>query len=192
MRTIFVNFSVQNIATTRAFWTELGFSFSAEYSDDHALCLILEENILAMLMTDARFGESINGEIADPHSSTEVLTCLTVPTYGGSFQDPDGHVCELMAQDPATPSGAPTGSPAVALPTARSGGATGTLVLRADSAQEQQRRDRCGAAAPGALLDHCPPDTACPQSDHHDRPRYLDEDQVHQRDPGRGSSKLDQ
>ena len=70
-----------------------------------------------MLMTDARFGESINGEIADPHSSTEVLTCLTVPTraevdatvakaiaaggkewrpvfeagpmYGGSFQDPD-------------------------------------------------------------------------------------------------------
>ena len=129
MRTIFINFSIQDVAATRAFWTELGFSFRAEYSDDHALCLIIEENIFAMLVTEPRFREFINGEIADPYSTTEVLTCLTVPTraevdatvakaiaaggkewkpafdagpmYGGSFQDPDGHVWELMAQDSA-------------------------------------------------------------------------------------------
>ena len=78
MRTIFVNLSIRDLPTTRAFWTELGFSFRSECSDDHALCLILEENIFAMLMTEARFGEFINGGIADPFSTTEVLTCLTV------------------------------------------------------------------------------------------------------------------
>lgn len=128
MRTVYINLPIRDIATTRAFWNELGFSFRPEYTDENALCLVIEENIFAMLVTEPLFREFINDEIADAQTTTEVLICLTArnradvdttvataiaaggkawkPTsaanamYAGSFQDPDGHVWELMAQDP--------------------------------------------------------------------------------------------
>ena len=128
MRMIFVNLPVKDLDATTAFSTELGFSFNADYTDDTAACLVLDDNIFSMLLTEAKFREFINGEIADP-STTEVLTCLSCadraevdtlvskaiaaggkpwkpsfevgPMYGGSFQDPDGHVWELMSMDMA-------------------------------------------------------------------------------------------
>ncbi|MCW2724146.1 MAG: hypothetical protein JWN35_1067 [Frankiales bacterium] len=127
MRMIFVNLPVKDLDASRAFWTELGFSFNLEYTDDTAACLVFDENIFAMLLTENRFRDFINGDIADPQT-TEVLTCLSVPSrqevddlvakavaaggkpwkpvleegpmYGGSFQDLDGHVWELMAMSP--------------------------------------------------------------------------------------------
>ena len=125
MRMIFVNLPVQDLEASKAFWRALGFDFNPEYSDDKAACLVIDDNIFAMLLTEPFFRTFINGEIADPFSTTEVLTCLSCetreevdalvakateaggkpwkptleegPMYGGSFQDPDGHVWELMA-----------------------------------------------------------------------------------------------
>ncbi len=125
MRMIFVNLPVKDLDATRTFWAALGFSFNEQFSDHTAACLVIDENIFAMLITEGRFRDFINGDIADAHTSTEVLTCLSCesreevdrllataldagakpwkPTtdtggmYGGSFQDPDGHVWELMA-----------------------------------------------------------------------------------------------
>ena len=124
MRMIFVNLPVKNIETSRDFFTALGFSFNPEYSDDRTLCMIVEENIFVMLLQEERFRDFINGDIADAKSSTEVLTCLSAGSreeidrmiatalasgcsgwkpvqdhgfmYAGSFQDPDGHVWELV------------------------------------------------------------------------------------------------
>lgn len=124
MRMIFVNLPVRNIETTKAFFTALGFNFNPEYSDEKTLCMIVEKNIFVMLLQEERFRDFINGDIADATRTTEVLTCLTADSredidkmiataltsggrewkpvqdhgfmYAGSFQDPDGHVWELV------------------------------------------------------------------------------------------------
>jgi predicted lactoylglutathione lyase len=84
--------------------------------------MVIADNIFAMLLTEARFRDFINGEIADP-SQTEVLTCLSAESreevdalvdkalaaggsawgklqdegfmYGRAFRDLDGHVWEV-------------------------------------------------------------------------------------------------
>ena len=138
MRMIFVNLPVSDVPATRAFWSELGFTFNEMFSSDDSLCVVLEENICAMLMTPTKFAGFVNGDIADAHSTTEVLLCLSCesrqevddllaraidaggkpwkpvmdagPMYGASFTDPDGHVWELMHMDlSALPDAAPAG-----------------------------------------------------------------------------------
>lgn len=124
MRMIFVNLPVKDLAASRAFFTELGFEFNPEFSDDKAACLVVDQNIFVMLVVEERFRDFINGSISDATTATEVLTCLSAdsraqvddlvakavaaggkpwkpavaegPMYGGSFQDLDGHVWELM------------------------------------------------------------------------------------------------
>ena len=127
MRMIFVNLPVKDVAASRAFFTSLGFSFNDVFSDERSACLVVEENICVMLLEHARFADFVNGDIADAHSTTEVLLCLSAssrdevddllakaldagakpwkpvvdmgPMYGASFQDLDGHVWELVHMD---------------------------------------------------------------------------------------------
>jgi predicted lactoylglutathione lyase len=129
MRMIIVNLPVKDLPRSREFFTALGFTFKAEFSDDCAACMVIEENIFAMLLTEQRFKEFINGEISDSTSTTEVITSLSAasraevdetiakavaaggkpwkptvehgPMYGGSFQDLDGHVWDLVYMGPA-------------------------------------------------------------------------------------------
>lgn len=124
MRMIFVNLPVKDLPASRRFFNALGFEFNPEYSDNNAACMIVDENIFVMLQVEERFREFINGEISDATKATEVLTALSAeskqqvdetiakalaaggkpwkptfelgPMYGGSFQDLDGHVWELM------------------------------------------------------------------------------------------------
>ena len=133
MRSIFVNLPVADVARSRSFFAALGFGFNETFSDDSNACLVVEENIYAMLMTPARFGDFVVGEIADAQKTTEVLLCLSAdsreevdrladtalahgggawkPTqdhgfmYGRSITDPDGHVWELMWMDAAAVGG---------------------------------------------------------------------------------------
>ncbi|OKI09509.1 glyoxalase [Streptomyces sp. CB02923] len=124
MRMIFVNLPVKDVAVSRDFFTRLGFEFNPQFSDEQTLCVVVEDNICVMLLQEARFQEFINGDISDAAKTKEVLTCLSCdsreeadtllskalaagatpwkpameagPMYGVSFQDPDGHVWELM------------------------------------------------------------------------------------------------
>ncbi len=124
MRMIFVNLPVKDVARSKAFFTALGFNFNPEYSDDRTLCMIIEKNIFVMLLQEERFRDFINGDIADAMRTKEVLTCISASSreeidqmiaaalanggaewkpvqdhgfmYAGSFQDPDGHVWELV------------------------------------------------------------------------------------------------
>ena len=123
-RTIFVNLAVQDLARSRDFFAALGFSFNEEYSDDKAACVVIDDNIFAMLLTEEFFATFINGGIADTSSVNEALLCLSCasraqgdgtydtaiaaggkpwkpaieqgPMYVRSFADPDGHVWELL------------------------------------------------------------------------------------------------
>ena len=124
MRMIFVNLPVKDLEASRGFFGELGFEFNPEFSDDTAACMVVDDNIFVMLLVEERFRDFINGEISDATRATEAITCLSAdsrehvdetvakaiaaggkpwkpamdegPMYGGSFQDLDGHVWELM------------------------------------------------------------------------------------------------
>jgi uncharacterized protein len=124
MRMIFVNLPVRDLTASTAFFTELGFEFNLDFTDDSAACMVVDQNIYVMLLAEERFRDFINGDISDATRVTEVITCLSAdssaqvdelvaraiaaggkpwrpaidegPMYGGSFQDLDGHVWELM------------------------------------------------------------------------------------------------
>ena len=124
MAMIFVNLPVKDLEASKRFFGQLGFDFDSQFSDETAACMVVDDNIFVMLLVEARFRDFINGEIADATSTTEAITALSAdsreqvdemvekaiaaggkpwkpameegPMYGGSFQDPDGHVWELV------------------------------------------------------------------------------------------------
>ncbi len=123
MRMIFVNLPVKDLESSKRFFGELGFEFDPQFTDETAACMVVDENIYAMLLTEDRFRDFIDGEIADP-DTTEVLVALSAdsrqevdslvekalaaggrpwkdtleqgPMYERSFRDPDGHVWEVI------------------------------------------------------------------------------------------------
>ena len=128
MRHIFINLPVADLQRSRAFFEALGFSFNEKFSDDSAACLVIDENIHAMLITHPRFKDFTPHEICTA-GETEVLIALSCESrdqvdtmteqalaaggspvrdpddhgfmYARSFHDPDGHIWEPMWMDPA-------------------------------------------------------------------------------------------
>ena len=127
-RKIFVNLPVQDLKISMNFFSSLGFNFNQQFSDDTAACMIITEDIYAMLLTHAKFKEFTPNPICDATKSTEVLVCLSCDSraavdemvrkaiagggktynqpqdhgfmYGHGFQDPDGHIWELIYTEP--------------------------------------------------------------------------------------------
>jgi predicted lactoylglutathione lyase len=125
---IYVNLPVRNVERSKAFFAGLGYSFNPEYSNESALCMVIGENIYAMLLAEPFFQTFTKKPIADARTSTEVLVCLSCESraevdtlvakavaaggaapnppqdhgfmYGHGFEDPDGHVWELVYMDP--------------------------------------------------------------------------------------------
>src|SRR5688572_16485706 len=124
IKSIYVNLPVKDLAATKSFWTKLGFGFNDQFSDDKALCLILNDGIMySMLITHEFFSTFTNRSIANG-SSTQVLLAIEVESkekvdeivqaalsnggsryresadhgwmYYDSFADPDGHQWEVM------------------------------------------------------------------------------------------------
>ncbi|MYM72191.1 glyoxalase/bleomycin resistance/extradiol dioxygenase family protein [Duganella sp. FT109W] len=121
---IFINLPVRDLQKSIHFFTHLGYSFNQHYTDDSATCMIVDENIFVMLLTETRFKEFTPKPISDAHTSTEVLVCLQAPSrdavttlvskaieaggrtykepqdrgfmYGHGFEDLDGHLWELV------------------------------------------------------------------------------------------------
>lgn len=129
VKSIYVNLPVRNLEKTREFWTKLGFSFNEQFSDDKALCLVLNEGLIySMLISHEFFSTFTNRAIADG-SATQVLVALEVDSrelvdqivkkaldnganrykesadhgwmYYDSFADLDGHQWEVLYTDPS-------------------------------------------------------------------------------------------
>ena len=129
VKSIYVNLPIKNLEKTREFWTKLGFSFNEEFSDDKALCLVLNEGLIySMLISHEFFSTFTNRSIADA-STTQVLVAIEVESrelvdqlvknaflngasrykesadhgwmYYDSFADLDGHQWEIMFTDPS-------------------------------------------------------------------------------------------
>jgi hypothetical protein len=126
---IFVNLPVQNLARSVEFFGKLGYRFDPRFTDENATCMIIGEDIHAMLLVEKRFQEFTPKPIADAKHSTEVLVGLSTDTreevdrivhtafaaggrrykepedhgfmYGWGFEDLDGHIWEYFWMDPA-------------------------------------------------------------------------------------------
>ncbi len=124
---IFVNLPVKDLEKSIAFFTQLGFSFNPQFTDDSATCMIIADNIFAMLMVESRFKNFTKKDIADATKTTEVLLALDSESkhavdemvrkavaaggsvympaqdhgwmYGHSFADIDGHQWEVFYID---------------------------------------------------------------------------------------------
>jgi len=127
VKSIFINLPINDTAKTREFWTKLGFSFNEQFSDDKALCLIMNDGLIySMLITREFFSTFTNRPVSDG-SSTHVINALEVESremvdeivrlalenggsryrestdygwvYYDSFIDIDGHQWEVMFTD---------------------------------------------------------------------------------------------
>lgn len=126
---IFVNLPVKDLAVSMDFFTELGYSFDPQFTDDKAACLCISDDIYAMLLVEPFFQTFIKKKIADARTSTETIVALSADSreqvdelvdkalaagarpasetqdegflYARSFQDPDGHHWEVFYMDQA-------------------------------------------------------------------------------------------
>jgi uncharacterized protein len=121
---IFVNLPVSDLTKSLNFYKAVGFTLNPQFSDDTGACMIVSESIFVMLLTHEKFKMFTPKEICDAKKSTEVLLCLSQDSresvddtvrkavaaggstykepqdhgfmYGHGFQDPDGHIWELV------------------------------------------------------------------------------------------------
>jgi uncharacterized protein len=128
-RKIFVNLPVKDLGASMGFFTELGFRFDQRFTDENAACLVISDDIYAMLLTEPFFRRFTRKEVADAKHSTEAILALGVDSrqqvdeladrafaagaapanetddqgfmYGRSFQDLDGHLWEVLYMDPS-------------------------------------------------------------------------------------------
>ena len=126
-RKIFVNLPVKNLDRSMTFFKALGFSFNAQFTDETSASMVVSDSIYATLVTHEKFKEFSNKVISDATRATEVVTCLSAECreevnkmadaalmaggqkllepqdygfmYLRSFQDPDGHIWEIMWMD---------------------------------------------------------------------------------------------
>ncbi len=125
---IFVNLPVVDLGRADAFYEAVGAVKNPQFSDHTATCMVISETIHVMLLTHDKFRQFTPKRIADARETTEVLICLSAGSreevdatvakaagaggradpgpkqdygfmYGRSFEDPDGHIWEVMWMD---------------------------------------------------------------------------------------------
>lgn len=124
---IFLNLPVKDLNRSIAFFTELGFSFNPKFTDDKGSCLIIGENINAMLLEEEFYKTFTNKQICDAATTSEVLISISAVTrekvdemiakaikaggseymktrdygwmYQRTFLDIDGHHWEIFFMD---------------------------------------------------------------------------------------------
>lgn len=124
---IFVNLPVKDLDKSMSFFAKLGFTFNPQFTDEKAACMIIGENIYAMLLVEPFFKTFTRKEIVNAHKGTEVLIALDATSrdevkemvmkaieaggssymepqdhgwmYQHSFADLDGHQWEILFMD---------------------------------------------------------------------------------------------
>ena len=127
-RNLYINLPVADLDRSREFFGALGFTLNPESSDESATGMSITDHIFLMLHTHASFAHFIPGKrIADATRDAEVLIALDAPDRAGvdetieravaaggseygeamdygwmyfrAFQDPDGHIWEILHTD---------------------------------------------------------------------------------------------
>ena len=125
---IFVNLLVSDLKRSMTFFKALGLSFNSQFTNDQAACLVVGENIFAMLLVEEFFRTFTHKPLVDANAATEVIVCLSCESraevddlvakavaaggraprepqdhgfmYAHGFEDVDGHIWELVHMSP--------------------------------------------------------------------------------------------
>jgi uncharacterized protein len=127
---IYVNLPIKDMDKSQAFFRSLGFSFNPEFTNEQGACMVISENIFAMLLVEDYFKTFTKKNVVNAKDGAEVIVCLSCDTreevdtlvakamkggatqhneaqdhgfmYIHGFQDLDGHLWELavMAGEP--------------------------------------------------------------------------------------------
>lgn len=100
---IFVSLPVKDLAKSVAFYTKLGYAFNPQFTDESATCMIISEDIYAMLGTHAKLKSLTAKEICDTKKYTSALISLSCE----SRAEVDDLVAKAIAAGGAT-AGEPT------------------------------------------------------------------------------------
>ncbi|MEH6419401.1 VOC family protein [Pseudomonas sp. CGJS7] len=124
---LFVNLPVKNLARTVEFYTQLGYSFNAQFTDENATCMIVGENNFVMLLVEPFFQSFTQKTLVDAKKQVQALLAVSVPDraavdalvdkaiaagatahepkdygfmYQRAYDDLDGHTWEVFFMDP--------------------------------------------------------------------------------------------
>jgi len=126
-RKLFVNLPVSDLDRSVTFFTALGFTFDPNFTDENATCMVVNDDTSVMLLVQPFFSTFTTKAIADTGSHAEAIMAIGADSreevddlvdralaaggtpfndkddqgfmYGGSFQDPDGHLWEVIYMD---------------------------------------------------------------------------------------------
>ncbi|MFM2433521.1 MAG: hypothetical protein RI974_261 [Actinomycetota bacterium] len=127
INSIFVNLPVVNLKRSVEFFTELGFKFNPQFTDETSTCMLVGDNIFVMLLEHAKFQGFIDKPIA-PSTSTEAILAFSLGSpdevremtskalalgarklnepedlgfmFSWGFEDLDGHLWDLFWMNP--------------------------------------------------------------------------------------------
>ena len=121
---IFVNLPIKDLQASVEFFGKLGYTFNPQFTDENATCMIISDDIFAMLLVEPYFRSFIEKDVADAHKTAEVILALSAENreavdalvgkalaagateprpakdygfmYQRSYQDLDGHLWEVF------------------------------------------------------------------------------------------------
>jgi predicted lactoylglutathione lyase len=125
---MFVNLPVADLKRATAFYSALGYSVNPQFTDETAACIVLDDgHLYVMLLTHESWARFSSKTIVDSSTSSEVILAISADDragvdalantalasggsysyepqdmgfmYSRSFQDPDGHLWEVMYLD---------------------------------------------------------------------------------------------
>jgi uncharacterized protein len=126
---IFVNLAVNDLKASRAFYTAVGYTINELFSDENAICVVLGENLYAMLLLKPFFSTFTDKQLIEPKTQVQALNALSVESreevdewvakaltaggrepkpardlgfmYSRDVEDPDGHIWEVLWMEPS-------------------------------------------------------------------------------------------
>ncbi|GAB4029761.1 VOC family protein [Spirosoma gilvum] len=126
---IFVNLPVKSLQKSVEFFTQVGYAFNPQFTNEKGTCMIISEDIYVMLLVEPFFQSFTKKDIVDTTKASEAIICLsaesreavdklvrkavsagaTTPSesddqgfmYSHGYQDLDGHLWEIIYMEPS-------------------------------------------------------------------------------------------
>lgn len=126
---LFVNLHVKNLENSITFFSDLGFTFNPQFTNENATCMVISESNFVMLLMEEYFQDFTHKKISDTVETSEVIISLSCESkekvdeltekalalgatfsadpmdmgfmYSRSFQDLDHHIWEYFYMDPS-------------------------------------------------------------------------------------------
>jgi predicted lactoylglutathione lyase len=128
MTSIFVNIPTSDLERAKTFYTSLGATINPLFTDENAACIVWDENVYFMVLTNEYFKTFTDKQVVDPKTHAQALIALSRDSredvdkalsaglgnggseprstqdygfmYSRDLEDPDGNILEFLYMDP--------------------------------------------------------------------------------------------